>query len=119
METRRMRAIQEPSRVERLLEALVANGGLWPKDSHQLRDPSTLAPQLKAVVAQAAQQGRVWTCWANSYETSLFTAEMSLAQSRERGAPVLLVNRYDEKGELSEAASWVSDPHGKWRRLTD
>ena len=119
METRRLRAIQEPSRVERLLEALVASCGLWPQDAYQLRDPRALPSQLKAVVAQVPQQGRVWACWANSYETWLFTAEMSLPLSRERGAPVLLVNRYDEKGELNDAGSWVSDPHGKWRRLAD
>jgi hypothetical protein len=119
METRRLLSIQQPSRIERLLEALVSHCELWPKDSYQLRDPASLPSPLKKIVAQASQQGRVWACWANSYETCLFTAEMSLPLSRERGAPVLLVNRYDEKGELNDAGSWISDPHGKWRRLAD
>jgi hypothetical protein len=42
---------------------------------------------------------------------------MSLPLSRERGAPVLQVNRYDEKGELKDAGSWTTDPEGKWRPL--
>jgi hypothetical protein len=119
METRRLRSIQQPSRIERLLDALISDRELSPKDSYQIRDPSSLPSQLQTLVAQAAEQGRVWACWANSYETWLFTAEMSLPLSRERGAPVLLMSRYDERGELKDAASWISDPHGTWRRLGD
>src|SRR5260370_26027512 len=100
METRRLRTIQQPSHIERLLEALVSRASLLPKDSYQIRDPSTLPPQLQTLIAQAAQQGRVWGRWANSYETSLFTCEMSLSRSRERGEPVLLVNRYGGSSEL-------------------
>jgi hypothetical protein len=44
---------------------------------------------------------------------------MSLALSRERGAPVLLVNRYAESGELKDAGSWMTDHDGKWRRCAD
>jgi len=119
METRRLRTIQQPSHIERLLEALVSRANLLPKDSYQIRDSSTLPPQLQTLVAQAVQEGRVWGCWANSYETCLFTCEMSLARSRERGVPVLLVNRYGESGELQDAGSWMSDPEGKWRRCAD
>jgi hypothetical protein len=119
METRRLRTIQQPSHLERLLEALVSRANLLPKDCYQIRDPSALPPQLQALVAQAAQEGRVWRCWVNSYETCLFTSEMSLPRSRERGSPVLLVNRYNESGELQDAGSWMSDPEGKWQRCAD
>ena len=119
METRRLRTIQQPSRIERLLEALVSHGGLAPEDSYQIRNPNSLSSPLRTVVAQAAKQGRVWGCWANSYETRLFTCEMSLPLSRERGKPVLQVNRYDERGELEDSGSWTTDPEGKWRRLAD
>jgi len=44
---------------------------------------------------------------------------MSLPRSRERGVPVLMVNRYTESGELQDAGSWMSDPEGKWRRCAD
>jgi hypothetical protein len=44
---------------------------------------------------------------------------MSLPLSRERGSPVLLVNRYSESAELQDAGSWMSDQEGKWRRCAD
>ena len=119
METRRLRTIQQPSHIERLLEALVSRANLLPKDSYQIRDPAALPPPLQAVIVQAAREGRVWGCWANSYETCLFTSEMSLPRSRERGVPVLLVNRYGESGDLQDAGAWTTDLEGKWRRCSD
>jgi len=119
METRRLRTIQQPSHIERLLDALVSRANLLPKDGYQIRDPAALPPQLQTLITQATQEGRVWGCWANSFETCLFTCEMSLPRSRERGSPVLLVNRYGESGELQDAGSWMSDPEGKWRRCAD
>jgi hypothetical protein len=119
METRRLRIIQQPAHIERLLDALVSRANLLPKDYHQIRDPNSLPPQLQTLIAQAVQEGRVWRCWANSYETCLFTSEMSLPRSRERGSPVLLVNRYNESGELQDAGSWMTDQEGKWRRCAD
>jgi hypothetical protein len=119
METRRLRTMQQPSHIERLLEALVSRANLVSQDSYQIRDPDALPPPLQTLIAQAAQEGRVWRCWANSYETCLFTCEMSLPRSRERGSPVLLVNRYSERGELQDAGAWMSDHEGKWRPCAD
>ena len=116
METMRLRKIQAPSQVERLLESYVARADLLPKDSFQIRTTRALSPQLQRVVTRATQKGHVWACWADSYHTWLFTCEMSLALSRERGAPVLLIEQYDEAGELKESATWMSDQEGKWRR---
>jgi hypothetical protein len=116
METVRLRRIQEPSQVERLLEAYVARGELLPKDAFQIRAMRALSPQLQRVVTRATQKGHVWACWADSYHTWLFTCEMSLPLSRERGAPVLLIDQYDEAGELKDSGTWVSDQDGKWRR---
>jgi hypothetical protein len=42
----------------------------------------------------------------------LFTAEMFLPLSRERGNPVLRVNRYNDCGELMEAGDWLLAPGG-------
>jgi hypothetical protein len=116
METVRLRRIQEPSHVERLLEAYVSRGDLLPKDAFQIRAMRALSPQLQRVVTRATQKGHVWACWADSYHTWLFTCEMSLPLSRERGAPVLLIDQYDEAGELKDSGTWVSDQDGKWRR---
>jgi hypothetical protein len=116
METVRLRKIQAPSHVERLLESYVSRGDLLPKDSFQIRATRALSPQLQRVVARATQKGHVWACWADSYHTWLFTCEMSLPLSRERGSPVLQVDLYDEAGELKESGTWFSDPEGKWCR---
>jgi hypothetical protein len=90
-----------------------------PRDSYQIRDPSGLPPQLQQIVASAAEQGHVWTCWANDLHTWLFTGEMSLPLSRERGAPVLKVCLYDEAGELKDAGTWVTGPQGAWCRCSE
>ena len=119
MDTRRLRALQPPAEVEKLLEAFVSSRELLPKGCYPIRDPGALPAPLQVVVVRATQEGRVWACWANNFDTWLFTCEMSLSLSRERGVPVLVVNRYGERGELEESAAWVSDPQGKWTRCGD
>ena len=118
METLRLRSIQNPSHVGRMLETLVDQGALVPGGCQQVLDLATLPPQLEALVIRAVDEGRVWACWTDAHETHLFTCEMSLALSRERGTPVLLVNRYNDKAELKGAGTWLADPKGKWRKLT-
>src|SRR6266404_8657811 len=115
METRRLRTLQQPSQVLKLLEAFVARGDLLPEGCYQIRDPGALPSPLKLVLTRAIEEGRVWASWANAHDTWLFTCELSLALSRERGAPVLLVSRYAESGELKDAGSWMTDLDGKWR----
>jgi hypothetical protein len=116
METLRLRRIQQPSHVQRLLEAFVMRGNRLPKDCYQIRNSRSLSPQLRRILTREAQEGHIWACWADNHHTWLFTCEMSLPLSRERGAPVLQVCLYDEAGELKEAGTWVADPHGEWRR---
>jgi hypothetical protein len=119
METRRLRALQQPSQVERLLEAYISRTGVLPKDSFQIRDSKALPSALQKLVMRAASEGRVWSCWANNFEFWLFTCEMSLTMSRERREPVLLVNRYAESGELQDAGAWMRNPEGRWERCGD
>ena len=119
METRRLRALQQPSQVERLLEAYISRAGVLPKDSFQIRDSTALPSPLQKLVGRAASEGRVWSCWANNFEFWLFTCEMSLTLSRERREPVLLVNRYAESGELQDAGTWMMNPEGKWQRCSE
>jgi hypothetical protein len=119
METRRLRALQQPSQVERLLEAYISRTSVLPKDSFQIRDPKALPSPLVKLVGRAASEGRVWSCWANNFEFWLFTCEMSLTMSRERREPVLLVNRYAESGELQDAGTWMRNPEGRWERCSE
>jgi hypothetical protein len=119
METRRLRALQPPSEVEKMLDAIILGATQLPKGSRQIRDAGELPTPLQVIVIRATQEGRVWSCWANNFETWLFTCEMSLSLSRERGVPVLLVNRYAERGELEDSASWVAYADGKWFRCPE
>jgi hypothetical protein len=116
METLRLRKIQQPSQLERLLEAFVSRGDLLPPAAYQIRDPKTVPTPLRRLVSQAVRDGQVWTCWADNFHHWLFICEMSLSLSRERGSPVLKVNRYDEAGELTEAGTWAADREGRWQR---
>jgi hypothetical protein len=116
METVRLKAIQKPSRIERLLETMVTRAGLVPEGAYQLRDRSKLPSALEHVLIQTATGTRVWTCFTDGFRIWLFTGEMSLELSRERGAPVLTVNVYSESGDLQEANHWTTDRDGNWQR---
>jgi hypothetical protein len=119
METLRLRRIQEPSRVERLLEAYVSRAGIVPVDAYQIRNRSELPRALEVLLLRAIEEGQVWSCWADAARIWLFTCHMSLAMSRERGAPVLLVQLYGEHAELQDSGAFRFDPQGRWSRITD
>jgi hypothetical protein len=108
----------QPSQVERLLEAFISRGAL-PEGCFQIRDPNALPTELQRLIGGAANEGRVWSCWANNFEVWLFTCEMSLPLSRERGEPVLLVSRYGEGGVLQDSGAWMRGLEGRWQRCAD
>lgn len=119
METLRLRRIQEPSRVERLLDAYVSRANVLPNDAYQVRASDELPQKLRTVVARAVGQGEVWACWARRTQLWLFTCHLSLDLSRERGAPVILVYVYDEDADLKDSGAWRYDPLGTWTRCGD
>ncbi len=119
METVRLRKIQQPTRVERLLEAFITRGEMLPSDSYRIRDPKALPEVLRKVLVRARKQGRACSCWASRSRVWLFTCDMSLALSRERGTPVLQVSVHDEHGEITESGSWMIDRQGNWMRCSD
>jgi hypothetical protein len=119
METKRLRTIQQPLHLERLLDAYITRSDVLPKDSYQIRDPNAVMARLRGILLRAVEEGRVWACWASDMQQWLFTADMSLPLSRERGTPVLSINRYGEDGELEEAGVWLVGPNGLWQRCPD
>lgn len=119
METLRLRRIQEPSRVERLLEAYVSRSVTLPPQAYQIRDSRQLPPSLRSVIARAAKQGETCCCWAHGSNLWLFVCEMSLPLSRERGAPVIVVQQYNEDGDVTDSGSWRFDATGGWTRCQD
>lgn len=119
METMRLRSIQQPERVDRLLESFISGTDRVPNKAYRVRSPSGLSHDLRAVVQEAHRKHRAWSVWTDDRETWLFTAEMSLALSRERGTPVLQVFAYSEYGHLLETGFWAHNNHGSWQRCAD
>ncbi len=119
METLKLRRIQEPSRIESLLQAYVSRACILPGDSHQVRDPRELPQCLRAVIARVEERGEVWSCWTRGSKIWLFTCHMPLFASRERGAPVLEVQQYTEDAELKDSGIWRYDALGTWSRCAD
>jgi hypothetical protein len=74
MEDLRLRAIQQPVHAERLLEALITRGNIVPRKS--LTGFGTQMPSLtrcNQVMFNAAQEGRIWMCWAGGLHSWLVT----------------------------------------------
>jgi hypothetical protein len=118
VESLRLRKLQrQPSHVERLLEALITRGDLVPDGAYHIRDPASVPAGLRKIADQTATVGRVWSCWADTSRTWLFTAEMSLPASVEKGAPVLQVEVHHEDG-ASETGAWTPHWDGKWCRYS-
>lgn len=90
-----------------LLVALASNSGIVGENAYLVRDQSGMPSMLQRLIGEAVQQGRSWCCWADdSRRAWLFTGEMSLALSRERGSPVLDVKVYRENGTLTDDDCW-------------
>lgn len=118
MDTVRLREIQRPTGVKRLLEAYVSRTGIAPR-SYEIRELQELPANVRKVVLRAMRQGQPWSCWARGSAIWLFTGEMSLPLSRERGTPVLIVRCYGEDGELRDSGTWRQDVLGSWSRCAD
>jgi hypothetical protein len=120
VETLKLRGIQHPSKVDRLLESYIAGADILPKNACQIRTVVAVPTPLHGLVMQAIKLGKSWYCWTlGSTQTWLFTAEMSLPLSRKRGAPVLHVKLYGDDGLLRESGTVTADPSGKWSRCAD
>ena len=116
MEDLRLRARQQPVHAERLLEALITRGNIVPRSSYRIRDPDALPDTLQQVMFNAAQEGRIWMCWAGGLHSWLVTCETPVLPSPERKAVALRVKVYAENGNLMEAGTWAPDTNGKWER---
>jgi len=108
--------VHPASKVGELLESYIAQSELVPRGSYQLREPSSVPPEVRKVLTQAVKAGQTWSCRAHGGQTWLFTCNMSRPLSRERGAPVLEVSVYGNHGELKDCGAWMPDQQGKWCR---
>jgi hypothetical protein len=119
METLKLRQIQHPTKIQRLLESYISRAAILPRGAYQIRTVDSIPKELRGFVTRASKLGKTWSCWTQGIQTWLFTAEMSFALSRERGAPVLQIDLYGDDGLLRESATLTTDPTGKWCRCAD
>ena len=114
VDTVRLEAILQTATVAKLLDSFILNAGDLPPGSRKVRDQSGLSFVLRGIVARAEKEERVWSCWTDGHQIRLFTAEMSLPMSRERGVPVLQADWYGEYGEATKSGSWLCNREGQW-----
>ena len=111
--------VQQPARVERLLESYILHEANLPWGAYRMRSAATVPRELRGPIMQAVKLGRTWSCWTDGTQTWLFTAEMSLELSQEHGAPVLQVNLYSDDGSLRGSGTMMTNQAGKWCHCAD
>jgi len=119
METMRLRAIQHPGHAVELLDSFIRREGRLPEDSRRLTHGSQLTPSLEKLAARTLADGSVWRAWTDDRAIWLWTCEVSLDRSRERGLPVMEVWRYDEFGAVEESGTWVRVRQDSWQRCNE
>lgn len=117
-QTIRLRKLQEPTSLSRLLDALIVRAMLVPLGAHQIRSADAVPAELRGIAELAVETGRAWSCWTYGVHTWMFTGTMPLAISREHRRPVLQVDIYGNDG-LRDSGLWMSDGDGKWQRCAD
>jgi len=117
METMRLRAILQPSRVEALLEALAVSQRLVPADAYPVANAADLTPELRDRVRRMETEDHAWRAWTDDRYIWFLSGELSLPLSRERGRPVLQIRRYGEDGQLQESGVWLQMSDRSWKQL--
>ena len=118
MHTLKLRAYQQPSRVERRIDRLVVGHQWVPSAAEPVRARGEMPAALQQVALKAEAAQCSWRAWPSFDGYRLFVGEMSLASSRERGRPVLEVRFYNEQGELQESGLWTELADGAWQPCT-
>jgi hypothetical protein len=118
MDTMRLRAIQQPSRVEALLESFAVSRRLIPPDAHPLLDFDCLPRELQHFIRRSGNE--IHACRAGSDDRHVWflLGELSLPLSRERGRPVLCISQYDEEARIQETAAWLRSHGDCWDRCS-
>jgi hypothetical protein len=103
----------------RLLEALIVRAALVPLGAYPIRAAASVPTDLRKIAKLAVHSGRAWSCWTHGSRTWMFTGQIPLELSRERGAPVLQVDVYDDDGLKDSSGLWMPDRAGNWQRCAD
>ena len=117
MDTLKLRRLQQqPSRLEAMLDSLVANRDWIAPGAQRVYDRSELPSVLQKLAIKSEKGDGAWRGWFNHDGLRLFVAEMSLALSRERGCPMLQVHYYNEQGKLQQYSVWVQLADDTWQK---
>jgi hypothetical protein len=116
MDTMRLRAIQQPSRVEALLESFAASGCLIPPDAQPLLDFDCLPRELPHLIRRSGDAVHACRVWSDDRPVWLLLGERSLPLPRERGRPVPCISQYDEEARMPEAPIWLRSRADRWDR---
>lgn len=119
MQTMKLRAIQQPGTTGELLDSFIRAEGNLARDSRELKRERELTPTLEKVAQRSLDGGAVWRAWTDDREMWLWSSEVSLELSRERGMPVMEIRRYNESGNVEEAGTWVRVRADEWQRCNE
>lgn len=120
MHTERLRKIQPPSRVQQLLDSFVMETQAIAESGTRIRDRTALPSPLQRAIIRAETADDAWSAWVYGSQSRLFTAHMSLDQSRERGVPVLEVRSFEEKtGRVISSGWFMLTNRGDWSRCNE
>jgi hypothetical protein len=119
METMKLRAIQQPGHAGELLDGFIRLAGRLPSDAHEVVDERRLTPSLEKLAQRSLDDGAVWRAWTDDRAMWLWSCEVSLERSRERGLPVMEVRRYDENGNVEDSGTWVRVRNEDWQRCNE
>jgi hypothetical protein len=117
MQTIKLRALQQPTRLALLLDSLVMSQSWVPMGALQVADRSELASALQKIAIKAIRDEGTWRAWLGHDGVRFFSSEMSLDMSRERGCAALKVRYYNEAGQLQLYSQWIQlADGGRWQR---
>lgn len=115
VETQRLRSVQHPRRVGRLLDSLLDSDRFIPERANRITSAAELPAPLRRLSRLIDGADSVWRSWSDGRRIWFFEAVFSLELSRERGKPVIQLREYDEVGDLSRSRLFVQTAEHGWQ----
>ena len=84
--------------------------------AQRIRAISELNTPLRRLVERCTGDESVWCAWTHGHRIWFVAAVPSLELGRERKKPVLKIKVYNERGEMTLAATYVHTVDHGWQR---
>jgi hypothetical protein len=118
METKQLRAIQNPQRTALMLESWALSQSFLPAQAYRVRTLKELSLPLRDIARRCNGGESVWSAWTDGLRIWFVAAVPSLELSRERGKPVLQVKVLDEGGMMIRAEHCVYTMSHGWQQCS-